>query len=406
MSRETTVRIIAWTSCVLLLLLPAAVAGVDCAKVNVSPVADFEYSVVPAETAPVMVNFFSGAKGGREGPAGKPDGIESYHWNFGDGSVSEEESPMHTYASGSARSQEEDKPFSVTLTVKTGCGRSAVMTKNVSVYCLNHTAGFAITQPAGEGPYPAPVALFIRDTSLHAGDSVSTWHYTVWDAGMTKLYLESMEKDPTFIIRNGGSYVIRQEIFKACCYPQGRNVTITKTIEVTGSSSADTIPMDTIPCTTAVPEYTATTTQDATPLPAVTVAASQTTAPVTLPADSAPGTGTLSLTTSPAGARVFVDDVLRGSTPATLPGIPAGNHHIRFEKDGFRAKTVLVEIGDRQLTEYSTSLETDSGITGIIPFLAAVLVIAAGAGAAVWFLRKKKRPRTPDMNEILFLKGK
>ena len=86
-----------------------------------------------------------------------------------------------------------------------------------------------------------------------------------------------------------------------------------KNIEVTGSASSDAIPMETIPFTTTVPENSATATQVATPAPAAS--ASPTTAPALLPAEASPGTGTLSVVTSPAGAQVFVNDVLLGSKP-------------------------------------------------------------------------------------------
>jgi hypothetical protein len=384
-----TGQLVAWTGILLLILLPAAAARVDCSEVNVSPVADFEYSVVPAETAPIMVNFYSTSKGGRVGAGGASDPIKSYLWRFGDGSVSEEANPLYTFASSSAGYQAADKPFAVTLMVKTGCGRLAAATKNVSVYCLNHTAGFTLVLPVGEGPYTAPVALFLKDTSVHVDDSVTAYHYTLWDSGMTRLFMESTEKDPTFIIRNGGRYVIRQEIFKACSYPSSRNTEMTKTIEVTGSASSDLIPMETIPYTTTSTEYPATAAQAATPSSAVSV--SRTTTPALLPVESPRGTGSLSVVTSPAGARVFVNDVLLGSSPVTIPGFKAGSYILRLEKDGYRQKTVPFDIGEGKVTEYSTAIELEYSGTGIVPILAAVIIITAGAGAVGWYLRKKKR---------------
>jgi PKD repeat protein len=378
----------------LIMLLPAAAATVDCSHVNASPVADFDYTVVPAESAPVMVNFYSTSQGGKVSTGG-PDPVESYVWRFGDGSVSEETNPLHTYAMSSARYQAEDKPYEVTLTVKTGCGMSGTTKKNVSVYCISQKADFTISRPAGEGPYTAPVALSLQDTSLHVADEVTTYHYTLWDAGMTRLFKESTEKDPTFIIRNGGSYVIRQEVFKGCSNPPAVNTVMKKNIEVTGSASSDAIPMETIPYTT-IPEYSATATPGA--APATTVSASSTTAPALLPAAAPPGTGTLSVVTSPAGALVFVNDMLLGSSPATIPGLTAGSYNLRLQKSGYYNKSVRVEIGDGRITEYSTALEADSGGMGMIPVIAAALVIAAGAGAAYWYVKRKKKPKKPDVD--------
>jgi PKD repeat protein len=330
-----------------------------------------------------MMNFYSASDGGRNDKGVLVDPVESYAWKFGDGDVSEETNPMHTYAMSSARYEAADKPFAVTLTVKTGCGRSNTTTKNVSVYCLSQKASFTIIQPVGEGPYTAPVALYLKDTSLHVADEVTTYHYTLWDAGMTRLFKESAEKDPAFIIRNGGSYVIRQEVFKGCSNPLSSDMEMKKNIEVTESAASDAIPMETIPFTTTVTEHSATATLVATSVPV-------TTAPAMLPEEAPPGTGTLSVVTSPAGAQVFVNDVLLGSSPVTIPGLKAGSYSLRLEKSGYPKKTVRVEIGEGKTTEYSAALETESGGPGIVPVLAAVIIIAAGAGAAYWYVKKKK----------------
>lgn len=388
MTGEKIIRLMAWTCFMLLVFQPAAAARVNCSDVEVSPVADFKYDIVPAETAPIMVNFYSTSDGGRSSKGGLTDPVESYLWRFGDGDVSEERNPMHTYAMSSARYQAADKPFEVTLTVKTECGRSNSTTKNVSVYCLNQTAGFTIVRPVGGGPYTAPVALYLQDTSLHVADEVTSYHYTLWNSGMTSLFKESTEKDPTIIIRNGGSYVIRQEVFKGCSNPPAPDTEMKKTIEVVGSAASDAIPMETIPFTTTVPEYSATDAQVTTSAPAAS--ASQTTAPALLPADAPPGTGTLSVVTSPAGAQVFVNDVLLGLSPATIPGLTAGSYNLRLEKSGYRQKTVRIVIVEGKITEYSTALDAESGGTVIVPIIAAVIVIAAGAGAAYWYMKRKK----------------
>src|SRR5512133_2237815 len=197
MTGEKTVQLVARICFVLLLLLPAAAAAVECSEVNVSPVADFAYDVIPSESAPITVNFYSTSKGGRVGSGAVSDPIDSVLWKFGDGDLSEKTSPAHTYAMSSARYQAAHRPYTVSLLVRTECGRSSSVTKNISVYCLSQKAGFAIVQPPGEGPYTAPVALYLKDTSLHVADGVTAYRYTLWDAGMTRLFRESTEKNPT-----------------------------------------------------------------------------------------------------------------------------------------------------------------------------------------------------------------
>jgi hypothetical protein len=365
----------------LLVFLPVIAAAVDCDDVNVSPVADFKYDINPAESAPIMVNFYSTSTGGRVGMGGKWDPVESYSWMFGDGDASEETNPMHTYAMSSARYQAEHKPFPVTLIITTGCGRVATTTKNVSVYCISQKAGFTVVQPVGDGPFTTPVALYLQDTSLHVADGVTTYHYTLWDSGMTRLFKESTEKDPVFVITNGGRYVIRQEVFKGCSNPPAPDTEMTKNFEVTGSASSDAIPMDTIPFTTSVTEYSA-------PDAQVATSASRTTAPEPSAAETSPGNGTLSVDTTPAGAQVYVDDVLRGISPASIPELTTGSHTLRIEKSGYRKKTIAFTIWDGELTVYSGTLEAESG--GIVPILAAVIIIAAGVGAGYWYMKRKK----------------
>ena len=243
-----------------------------------------------------------------------------------------------------------------------------------------------IIQAAGDGPYTAPVALYLKDTSLHVDDAVTTWHYTLWDSGMTRLFKESTEKDPVFIIPDTGRFVIRQEVFKGCSNPPAPDTEMKKNIDIAGSASSDAIPMETIPFTTTVPENPATDTQVATPV----ASAPTTTAPPLLPEEPVPGTGTLSVVTSPAGAQVFINDVMLGLSPATIKGLTAGSYNLRLEKSGYRKKAVRFEIVDGRTTEYSTVLEADSGGLGIVPILAAVVIIAAGAGAAYWYMKRKK----------------
>lgn len=404
MTGHTPGRLAAFT-CLALLLLANAAAGLDCSSAGTAPVTDFRFEVVPAETAPILVNFYStSGEGGRNDNGSVVDPVESYSWDFGDGEKSEASHPVHTYAMSSARFEAPDKPFPVTLTVRTACGVSNSTTKNVSVYCLGQKAGFTISQPAGDGPYTAPVAVYIRDSSLHVPEEVTTWHYTLWDAGKTRLFKESAEKDPAFIVRNGGSYVLRQEIFKGCSNPAAADTVMEKTFVVTGSAATDANPMETIPFTPLVTETPVTLPPVPTTLPPATVR--RTTVPEATPelppAVSPPGTGTLVVNSTPAGAQVVVNEVVLGTSPATITGLVPGLYQIRLVRDGYRNATARVEIGDGRVTEYAATLDTGPGIPEIVPVLVAVIVIiAAGAGVVHWSRnRKKKEPPLPDWNNL------
>lgn len=59
----------------------------------------------------------------------------------------------------------------------------------------------------------------------------------------------------------------------------------------------------------------------------------------------------------PAGARVFVDGKLVGTTPLLLDSIDAGEHTVRLELDGFRAWTTGTKVTGGERTRVSGSLE-------------------------------------------------
>jgi serine/threonine-protein kinase len=59
----------------------------------------------------------------------------------------------------------------------------------------------------------------------------------------------------------------------------------------------------------------------------------------------------------PAGAQVFVNDRLVGSTPVTVFDLPSGAATVRILKDGYETWTTTVVVGDGQQTRVSASLE-------------------------------------------------
>jgi hypothetical protein len=95
--------------------------------------------------------------------------------------------------------------------------------------------------------------------------------------------------------------------------------------------------------------------------------------PVTLKAASAPTpvptplptgitrTGTLSVTSTPAEAIVFLDGVERGITPLTISGVSAGLHQLRVTRQGYE--------------EYSTTVRIWPGKTLLLPITLKIRVI-------------------------------
>ncbi|MGE3955262.1 MAG: PEGA domain-containing protein [Vicinamibacterales bacterium] len=77
-----------------------------------------------------------------------------------------------------------------------------------------------------------------------------------------------------------------------------------------------------------------------------------------LPAD-APGAkaGSLMVDSRPAGARVFVDGRMVGTTPMLLDAVTAGDHSVRLELDGFTPWTSTARVTGGERTRVSGSLE-------------------------------------------------
>ena len=91
-----------------------------------------------------------------------------------------------------------------------------------------------------------------------------------------------------------------------------------------------------------------------------------TTVPITVPTGQVPPnarTGTLSVTSSPAGADVYLDGVQKGTTPVTITGVPTGFHLIRVTMPGYEDYSSRV-ITPNDKTVHA-SLKARSGSTTI-----------------------------------------
>jgi hypothetical protein len=84
-----------------------------------------------------------------------------------------------------------------------------------------------------------------------------------------------------------------------------------------------------------------------------------TSAPV--PVQSLASTGSLSVTTSPAGATISVDGVQRGISPATIPGLPAGSHTVLLKLAGYQDLSAPVTIVAGQTQTLTSTLAPAAG---------------------------------------------
>jgi PKD repeat protein len=283
----------------------------------------------------------------------------------------------------------------------------------VQAYCTPPKAGFTLDVTEG----PAPLKVRITDTSEHTPGSVTKWEYKK-DAGVI-----SSERDFAGTFTERGVYTITQTVKKNC---NPNSDSFSRQLRVTGPTHGVVSEVGGPPATTPTiavvgvffnfsnatsPSATISPTTKATPsglqpfsLVPTNRGAAVPPAPVNtvtsggIPAAAGtatnPGTGTLSVITNPAGAQVFIDDVLRGASPATVPNLPAGPHALRLEREGYRIMTVPVDINEGKTTEYSTALVPDAGGSTVsLPFIvAAVLILVLASIGAYLYTKRKKAP--------------
>lgn len=391
MMKKNPVRILTAVLCLLAcsVVLVSYVTAADCDRPTY-PGAMFtcSFPVNPAHMSnqpdgpPYTINCYDQSHSDQD--------ITSWKWEFGDGGTSTRQSPGHTYADTGS--------YQIILTVTTKCGSyySSTAVDSIDVYCTIPEPQFTVDVDEGV----APLTVHVHDSSINTPNDVTKWNY--WYDNTHN----SIDPDPIFVFTRPGIYTIKQTVKKDCVRPGLRlyppfehkiNVTAPP-LNVFYFANTTTI----IPTTTARPfalqtsysivthSRTATTSQ--TP---VTVVSSGTVQGVPAVAGTivVPGTGSLSVITDPAGARVSVDDVLRGASPAIIPNLPAGAHTLRLEKEGYRSLTVPVGIDEGKTTDYSTALVPDSsGSMGMLPLIAGAVVIGLAAIGAFVFMNRKKAP--------------
>jgi len=98
------------------------------------------------------------------------------------------------------------------------------------------------------------------------------------------------------------------------------------------------------------------------------------------------GTGTIQLTSTPTGAEIYVDNLFKGYSPATLTGITAGQHEVLLRYTGYVDYTQTVIVGAGQTTPLTVSMQPAPTPTPASPlspvFLIGGVALAVGLGAA------------------------
>ncbi len=106
--------------------------------------------------------------------------------------------------------------------------------------------------------------------------------------------------------------------------------------------------------------------------------------------------GSLSVTSNPPGATIYIDGVRQGISPATIPGISPGSHTLTLKLEGYEDLTLPVSISAGSTQYYSSALKTSGSVAPAATtrkssapgFGAAAMACVAGA----LLLLRKTRP--------------
>jgi hypothetical protein len=71
--------------------------------------------------------------------------------------------------------------------------------------------------------------------------------------------------------------------------------------------------------------------------------------------------GSLSVTTDPAGAVIYIDGIKQGISPATIPGITPGSHTLLMRIEGYEDLSLPVVITAGKTQYYSSALQKSGG---------------------------------------------
>ena len=100
-----------------------------------------------------------------------------------------------------------------------------------------------------------------------------------------------------------------------------------------------------------------------------------------------PASGSIQVATTPDGAEIFVDNLFKGYSPATLTGIAAGQHTVLLKYTGYIDSTQSVIVGSGQTTPLTVTMQPAPAPTPASPLspvaILGGLALAVVAGAAL-----------------------
>lgn len=105
--------------------------------------------------------------------------------------------------------------------------------------------------------------------------------------------------------------------------------------------------------------------------------------------------GALSILSTPAGAKVYMDDALRGQTPLVLDTVAAGSHTVRLELDTYETQTRTIELAKSQTKAEEFQLVRNSGSLVVVTDPAGVTVSLDGEAKGTTATGGERQPSAP-----------
>src|SRR5262245_17713965 len=102
------------------------------------------------------------------------------------------------------------------------------------------------------------------------------------------------------------------------------------------------------------------------------------------PKGSAAATGTLSVTTDPGNADVYVDGHLAGQTPGNLAAVSAGEHRVRIVKSGYLENSRIVTVTAGEATRLNVKLTRTTGASNDTAAGQVTSTGGGGGGSRTW----------------------
>ena len=108
---------------------------------------------------------------------------------------------------------------------------------------------------------------------------------------------------------------------------------------------------------------------------------------------SSESTGSLSITTTPAGAEVSVDNEVKGISPAMISGLSPGTHALKITKAGYQDFSTTISIEAGKVRQYSTGLTSASMISATTPANSIGFPVFAAIIALIGLVIVRKKSR-------------